>query len=61
MNTLHFRYAVEIEKTRSINHGAKIAQGTPDEIKTNPTVIEAYTGGSLERGEGSSAGSLQFR
>lgn len=41
----------------AMDFGAKIAEGTPDEVKSNPNVIAAYLGeAAAERGNGTPAG-----
>ena len=39
------------ETVSVLEHGEKIAEGTPDEIKTNHRVIEAYLGKEMKDAE----------
>ena len=34
-----------------LDHGQKIGEGTPDEVKEEPTVVEAYLGRQLDDAE----------
>ena len=35
-----------------LDHGSKLAEGTPAEIRANPLVIDAYLGKEREHAEG---------
>jgi ABC-type branched-subunit amino acid transport system ATPase component len=31
-----------------LDHGTRIAQGTPSEVQSNPAVVEAYLGAAMQ-------------
>ena len=37
------------ERVAVLDHGRKIADGTPDEVQRHPDVIHAYLGGGAQR------------
>jgi branched-chain amino acid transport system ATP-binding protein len=37
------------QSIRVLCYGAVLAEGTPDEIRANPAVIEAYLGANLDQ------------
>lgn len=48
----HHMLVIEIcERVAVLDFGSKIAEGTPDEIRTSPRVIEAYLGQPAEGAE----------